>query len=109
MDLISIIPFDHIIQKSDKDSGNFANLSRMGRLYKLIRMLRMVKMIRLFKDRKKIISNLDNILKANAGYERLIFFLMGFVLFNHAFACIWIMLAAFDEEHNWRIAFRDKF
>ena len=70
-----------------------AKFSRVGKLYKMIRMLRMVKMIRMFKDRKKIISNLDNILKVNAGYERLIFFFLGFVLFNHTFACLWIMLA----------------
>ena len=93
LDLLSIIPFDLILLKSSKDFGNMAKFTRMGKLYKMIRMLRMVKMIRLLKDRKKIISNLDNMLKVNAGYERLIFFLLGFCLFNHTFACLWVMLA----------------
>ena len=93
MDLVSIIPFDQILRQTNRDFGNMAKFSRVGKLYKMIRMLRMVKMIRMFKDRKKIISNLDNILKVNAGYERLIFFFLGFVLFNHTFACLWIMLA----------------
>ena len=109
LDLISIIPFDLILVHANGDFGNMAKFTRVGKLYKMIRMLRMVKMIRIFKDRKKIISNLDHILKANAGFERLSFFLFGFILFNHTFACLWIMLASFDENLNWRIAFRDKF
>ena len=93
LDLISIIPFDQILKKTSGDFGNMAKFSRVGKLYKMIRMLRMVKMIRMFKDRKKIVANLDNILKVNAGFERLIFFFLGFGLFNHTFACVWIMLA----------------
>lgn len=108
LDLVSIIPFDQILRHSNSDFGSMAKFSRIGKLYKMIRMLRMVKMIRMFKDRKKIIANLDNILKVNAGYERLIFFFLGFVLFNHTFACIWIMLTQFNEFLNWRIAFTEK-
>ena len=108
LDLISIIPFDIILEQSG-NLGDMAKFTKVGRLYKMIRMLRMVKMIRLFKDRKKIINNLDSILKVNAGYERIVFFLLGFILFNHTFACIWIMLAAFHEEHNWRTAFQNRF
>ena len=92
MDLLSIIPFDRIFMEANSDFGNMAKFTRVGKLYKMIRMLRMVKMIRLLKDRKKIISSLDSVLKVNAGFERLIFFFLGFVLFNHTFSCLWIML-----------------
>ena len=101
LDLLSIIPFDLIMMQTNKDFGNMAKFTRVGKLYKMIRMLRMVKMLRIFKDRKKIISNLDQILKVNAGYERLVFFLLGFIIFNHTFACLWIMLASFNENLNW--------
>ena len=94
---------------SDGDLGNVAKFTRVGKLYKMIRMVRMVKMFRIVKDRKKILANLDSVLKTNPGMERLIFFCFGFFLFNHTFASIWIMLASFNEEHNWRDAFREKF
>ena len=79
--------------EANKDFGNMAKFTRVGKLYKMIRMLRMVKMIRLLKDRKKIVTSLDSVLKVNAGFERLIFFVLGFVLFNHTISCLWIMLA----------------
>ena len=72
-------------------------------------MLRMVKMFRIVKDRKKILANLDSVMKSNPGVERLIFFCFGFFLFNHTFCSIWIMLATFDDENNWKISFREKF
>ena len=112
LDLLSIIPFDQILSITSDggdDYGNVAKFTRVGKLYKMVRMLRMVKMIRLFKDRKKIISNLDNVLKVGAGYERLLFFMLGFILFNHTISCIWIMLASFDESNNWMLALREKF
>lgn len=111
MDLLSIIPFDLILQNifTDSEIGNMAKFTRVGKLYKMIRMLRMVKMFRIVKDRKKILANLDSVMKANAGAERLIFFCFGFFLFNHTFCSIWIMLASFDEENNWKLTFRGKF
>lgn len=111
MDLISIIPFDQILSltSSDGDIGQMAKFTRVGKLYKMIRMVRMVKMFRIVKDRKKILANLDSLLKTDPGIERLIFFCFGFCLFMHVFCCIWIMLANFNEEHNWRDAFRDKY
>ena len=109
LDLLSIIPFDQILKSTSGDFGNMAKFTRVGRLYKMIRMIRMVKMIRLFKDRKKIVSNLDSVMKANAGCERLVFFLLGFIIFNHTFACVWLMLAGFNDEMNWRIAFTQRF
>ena len=86
LDLVSIVPFDQILMKSNGDFGNMAKFSRVGKLYKMIRMLRMVKMIRILKDRKKITANLDNILKVNSGFDRLLCFFLGFILFNHTFA-----------------------
>jgi len=111
MDLISIVPIDLIVRSSsDGESiGSLAKFTRVGKLYKMVRMLRMVKMIRIVKDRKKIMANLDSMMKTNPGFERLIFFCFGFALLVHTFASVWIMLASFDDEMNWRIAFRNKY
>lgn len=89
--------------------GNVAKFTRVSKLYKMVRMLRMVKMIRLFKDRKKIMANLDNVMKTDARSERLFFFLFAFILFNHTFASVWIMLSSFNERENWRRAFTEKY
>ena len=47
------------------------------------------------------------LLKVNEMYERIVFFLLGFFLFYHTAACLWIFLAAFEEENNWRMYFRN--
>lgn len=112
LDLVSIIPIDKFIPQDETDSGSYGGVTRftkMGRMYKMIRMLRMVKMIRLIKDRKKIINNLDNVVNLNDNFEKLMLYTAGFFLSNHILTCIWIMLAAFDETYNWRIAFQEKF
>ena len=60
VDVISIFPFEFILKgEGNTNVGNLAKVSRIGKLYKLIKILRMIKMIRLFKDRKKVASNLD--------------------------------------------------
>ena len=58
-DVLSIFPFEAFYSSLEGNVGNLAKISRIGKLYKLIRMLRMIKMLRLFKDRKKIATNLD--------------------------------------------------
>ena len=101
LDLVSIVPLDAFIMGTTgggTDMTQVAKFTRMGKLYKMIRMLRMVKMMRIVKDRKRIMANLDSVMKTNPGVERLIFFCFGFFLFNHTFASIWIMLASFDED-----------
>ena len=49
------------------------------------------------------------LLKVNEVYERIVFFLLGFFLFYHTAACMWIMLAAFSEDDNWMVAFRNEY
>ena len=93
LDVISIFPFEFIFSKLDGNVGNLAKISRIGKLYKLIRIMRMIKMIRLFKDRKKIASNLDSLLKISAGMERLTFLLLFMAFFNHLVACLWVFVA----------------
>ena len=50
LDLISIVPFDRILETVD-DLGDMAKFTKVGRMYKMIRMLRMIKMVRVIKDR----------------------------------------------------------
>ena len=95
LDFISIFPFEVFFKNAESGGGlgNLAKIGRIGKLYKLIRILRMIKMIRLFKDRKKIASNLDQILKISAGMERLTFFLLFLGFFIHMVGCLWLFTA----------------
>ena len=107
LDAVSIFPFEIFLSGQESGIGNLAKIGRIGKLYKLIRILRMIKMIRLFKDRKKIASNLDQILKISAGMERLTFFLIFLGFFVHIVACLWIFTAQF-EDTNWVEYMEDK-
>ena len=67
-------------------------------------MTRLVKMLRLYRDRKKIVKNIDKVLKISAGVERLYFFVVIFFLFNHIISCLWVFVAQFDENTSWVIS-----
>jgi len=104
VDLFSILPTDIIFAmngSNGSDISSLAKFSRIGRLYKLIKMTRLVKMLRIYKDRRKIVTNLDKVLKISAGFERLTFFLLFFALFCHMVTCLWVVSAFFNEENNW--------
>ena len=59
-------------------------------------------MLRLYKDRKKVLNNIDKVLKISAGFERLYFFLLLFMLFGHIISCLWVFVALMTEDGtNW--------
>ena len=99
MDLLSIFPFDYILDAAN--INQFARVLRFGKLYKLVRMTRMVRFLKLLKDRNRISSNLDRILKISAGFERLHFFLLILVLYLHVTACLFVLSAQFNTNANW--------
>jgi hypothetical protein len=61
----------------------------------------MIRFLKLLKDRNRISSNLDRILKISAGFERLHLFLLILVLYLHVSACLLIMSSQFNPESNW--------
>lgn len=99
IDVISIFPFDYILTLADINS--FARIFRFGKIYKLIRMSRMVRMLKLFKDRHRISTNMDKVLKISAGFERIQYFLIIFVLFCHICSCFFVLCSQFDDNSNW--------
>lgn len=66
-------------------------------------MVRLLKMARLFKDRQKIVQNIDKVLRISAGLERLAFFGLVYIVFCHIITCLWIFIAGFNDESNWLI------
>lgn len=104
IDFLSIFPFEPVLQGlSIEDVGAFVQITRVTKLYKLVRMVRLLKMARIFKDRRKIVMNLDKVMRISAGLERLTFFCLVYLMFCHIITCLWIFVASFEDEMNWLI------
>jgi len=101
LDLISILPLDFLL-KYDNFNTIF-KFARIGKLYKLIRMTRLAKLFKLLKGNKTVLSRVTEKLQINSGKERLIFFSVFFFFFMHISACMYILLAGFEENErtNW--------
>ena len=52
------------------------------------------------KDRKQLMSHIKEYLKIGAGFERLFFFFMIFVLCCHVGTCLWIIIAVIVNDHD---------
>ena len=72
--------------------GNFNKLARfvrLGKLYRLIKMTRLVRVLRIVKERNRLVKYLNEILKIGIGFERLVFFILMFIVICHIVACLW--------------------
>lgn len=102
IDLFSILPISAILEGGKKKSANFSSLLRIARLPKLYRLVKLTKLFRMVKVVKK--GNVNKItkyflekLKVNANIERLIYFILGFLILNHLSACIWYLMAKLQD------------
>jgi len=95
IDVAAVIPFDLILRTSNYNS--LARIDRIPKLYKLIKMSRLVRMLKIVKDRNKLVKYLNEVLKIGIGFERLLFFLLIFLVLCHVVSCIWIMTANFAD------------
>ena len=78
--------------------NNILKLARLGRLYKLVKLTRLIKIIKLVKERSKIVSYINEILKVGVGFERLFFFLVLFLMLSHIVSCLWILTASLSDD-----------
>ena len=103
IDIISCIPVELILQAT----GSYSTVIRIGRiprLYRLIKMTKLVRMIKLLKSRSQMLKYISKIYKVDAAVERLIWFLIIFLLMIHILACIWIFIGEYymyDTVSNW--------
>ena len=72
---------------------------RVGRLYKLIKLTRLLRILKLIKDKSKLMKYLNNLLKVGLGFERLIFFFLISTIVVHIVTCLWIIVAAIQDEN----------
>jgi len=54
-------------------------------------------MLKLIKERNKIAKYFQSILRVNVGFDRLVFFILITFIMCHIAACLWILVAKFDD------------
>lgn len=88
IDFLAIIPFDKMFRV--EGYNGLARILRLPKIYKLIKMTRLVRMLKIVKERNKLVKYLSEILKIGVGFERLLFFVLLFLITCHIIACLWI-------------------
>ncbi|CDW81599.1 cation channel family protein [Stylonychia lemnae] len=101
IDFLSIIPFDYIY--STGSYNRLARVIRIGKIYKIVKMTRLIRMLKIVKQKSQFVKYLNQFLQIGAGFERLLFLLVIFLVMCHITACIWIFIGKFDEgsKINW--------
>lgn len=87
IDLISIIPFDLIL--SYANVNRITRFTRIGKLAKIVRMFKMVRLLKFAKVRSKLMKNFQQVVQIAAGFDRLLFMMLIFLILIHVIACFW--------------------
>ena len=87
IDLLSVIPLDLLYDTSNVNK--LARFSRLGKVYKLVRMTKLTRLIKIMKVKNNILKQFVEILKIGAGFERIVFLLINFIILQHVTACLW--------------------
>ncbi len=106
IDFVAVIPFE-LIFKSFSTFNKMLRIMRLTKLYKIIKMTRLVRMLKIVKERNKLVKYLHEILKIGVGFERLLFFILIFIIFSHIAACLWILVGNLNRDSdvdNWIFA-----
>ena len=91
-----MFPFNEILETSD--FGALARLTKIPRLYRLIKLVKMLRMIKIAKQKSSFMKYLNRFVKVKAGIERIMMFMVLFVLMCHIIACFWIILINLEQE-----------
>lgn len=72
---------------------DLARIIRITRLHKMIKMVKLVRMMRMIKQRAKIHKLVSSMIKSSINTERLIMFILIFLVLCHVAACLWYLIA----------------
>ena len=87
--------------EGNSGTGNINDLSRiarLGKISKLIKMTRLLRVLKIVKERSKLLKYLNEILQIGLGFERLLFFILIFMIGAHFVTCIWVISIQFTGE-----------
>lgn len=101
IDFVAVVPFGRIFSSAFGSFNRLSKLTKISKLYKLIKMTRLVRMLKIVKERNKLVKYLTEILKIGVGFERLLFFVLIFLILCHIIACLWIFSADLQGENKY--------
>lgn len=99
IDILAIIPFDLILEATD--FNQMIRVARVGRLYRLVKLTRLFRILKIMKEKNKLLKYINQFLKIGLGFERLIFFVLIFLILCHICACLWIIMAAIINDNDY--------
>jgi len=68
-------------------------ISRLGKIYKVVRLTKLTRLIKSVKMAdKKNAANLNELLKIDIGYERILVMALNVLALIHLSACLWVMV-----------------
>ena len=94
IDVVSIIPFNQILQTSDYSS--LVRIARLPKLYRLFKIFKIFRLMKVVRERNNLIKYVNDLFRLNAGFERFIFFIILSLIFCHISSCFWVMISSFD-------------
>ncbi len=89
VDLIAILPFEQLLGGSG-NINDVVRLARIGRLYKLIKLTKLLRVLKIVKERSKFLKYVQDVIKLGYGFERLLIFVLVFLLICHIVSCLWV-------------------
>ena len=69
----------------------------MSRIYKIVKLIKLLRILKILKSRNEILKYLHEFLNLGVGFERLIFFLILFLVTCHVMTCLWIITYQFKS------------
>jgi hypothetical protein len=78
-------------------------VSRIGRMYKLLKLTKLLRILKIIKAKNNLLKYANDYLKIGLGFERLAYFMLGFMLILHVTTCLWILVAKLENniEDTW--------
>jgi hypothetical protein len=91
---VGIIPFELLL--GGTGVNGVVRIARIGRLYKLVKLFKLLRVFKIVKDNSKIKNYYNEVTKTGVAFERLLFFILIFLILCHFVSCLWIFVALID-------------
>ena len=96
IDLVSIFPFEIVMELTTSNAMSAVRLARLGRMMKMIKLMKLSRVLKLLKNQEQFSENIGQYLHIGKNTMRLFFLIIStFIVFN-LIACMWIFSAAFQ-------------
>jgi len=102
IDLVAILDFDLLFSGATKGEGgasvnSMVRIVRVGRMYKLVKLTRLLRVLKVAKKKNNLVKNIQEMLNIGIGFERVIYFVLSFLLILHITTCLWLIVGGLER------------